>query len=777
MIETKSWYLPQRLLRMSRSIIALSFMLVIISAFPSLTSMSTLASIFTTALETDTVYDDNEKIETVGKDIDAIQSILDDAMHDDPHYNKIKNIIMKINSVNAKIQHEKDDNGVKVNYGSVPSDEDGDQTTSGGSSNSNRNNSNNNNDNNNGNSKSRRKLSSKSSSKSSKDFPVNPLPAAKVCKTSQKKKYNVDKDGTVEVVENYTGSESWHATVVHASTCGDLLDQVNWCHQNSVPLRVAAAGWNYGYFVSPNFPLKDDDRTGVNIKLNGDFKKTISHTKDTVTVGAGIERGAIYAYLRQPDVNRDLMAGGECFTINTSQQAGALVANAVHDTNQQAFTPETVHSLEAVVFENNIAVIKEFSTKDGDAFYSFFGGFGLTGIIVSVTFKTVPKTWYHRVPYYLPGTVYAAALEVGVNGPANYTETIKKFGIQQQTEPDSDSLLTNSEVRGPGFYNLPKYKSSFTNFINDFMNKTNHAAEGDVVAYYGPFGLDSSVQGRPPADMMLDIDMRNDARYYIRATEQVPDFVVTWGEYVDVSALMNKDLTIGTGTGRQYSHNDVAYSDPNSNYAYDVQDSIMNYKWKNANINNQYPFPEGQDPYSPAQQNALTNQYWAFVENTIAHATGPNFIFGVSGVGAEFDVGNDDIYDFAKILRNSAYEFCVTQEPNCAGDLTMDIRSAKRSDTAFMSSFYQSDRIVIEIPGLPPKEEDFKKFVYLVKKRSEEKNIKFGMHPGKLYVHEQEMTHFIYDEDKRKRLTRIIQQHDPKGVFAPDRLRDLFIHR
>ena len=52
--------------------------------------------------------------------------------------------------------------------------------------------------------------------------------------------------------------------------------------------------------------------------------------------------------------------------------------------------------LEALVFENGRAVIKTFTAKDGDEFYGFFGGMGMTGIIVSATISTVEKTYYQR---------------------------------------------------------------------------------------------------------------------------------------------------------------------------------------------------------------------------------------------------------------------------------------------------------------------------------------------------------------------------------------------
>jgi len=87
-----------------------------------------------------------------------------------------------------------------------------------------------------------------------------------------------------------------------------------------------------------------------------------------------------------------------------SQQVGGLLANGVHDTMQRAFTPETVPSLEALVFENGHAVIKTFTAADCDDFYSFFGGMGMTGIIVSATLWHVPKTYYHQLCY-LPGVV------------------------------------------------------------------------------------------------------------------------------------------------------------------------------------------------------------------------------------------------------------------------------------------------------------------------------------------------------------------------------------
>lgn len=110
----------------------------------------------------------------------------------------------------------------------------------------------------------------------------------------------------------------------------------------------------------------------------------------TVHAGAAAQRQAVYTVLN--DVNRELLASGECFLNSESQQVGGLIANAVHDTMQRAFTGETVLKVRAVVFKDDRAVVRDFDASDSDAFFSFFGGVGMTGIIVGAWLVTKPKS-------------------------------------------------------------------------------------------------------------------------------------------------------------------------------------------------------------------------------------------------------------------------------------------------------------------------------------------------------------------------------------------------
>lgn len=120
----------------------------------------------------------------------------------------------------------------------------------------------------------------------------------------------------------------------------------------------------------------------------------------TISAGAATQRQKIYTKLDKSGCQ--LMCAGKCFIFAKSQEVGGLIANAVHDTMRRSFSPETVHSLEALVFDKDQSIFfKSFSLANGDDYFAFFGGMEMTGIIVNTTLKCINKKYYHYRPYLL----------------------------------------------------------------------------------------------------------------------------------------------------------------------------------------------------------------------------------------------------------------------------------------------------------------------------------------------------------------------------------------
>ena len=195
----------------------------------------------------------------------------------------------------------------------------------------------------------------------------------------------------------------------------------------------------------------------------------------TITAGAATQREPIYSALDKS--GRQLICSGECFTATASQMVGGLIANAVHDTMQESFSPETVQSLEAVVFdEQRNPIIRSFSSADGDEFFAFFGGMGMTGIIVSATLVCVNKKYYSYRPY-LPGCTYDddASYKVGQTAD-DMEQLIQKHSILDQGVNCTNNLLKLNVPNGGG---PTTYRSSFANALKDFCQK--HKCDKDDV--------------------------------------------------------------------------------------------------------------------------------------------------------------------------------------------------------------------------------------------------------------------------------------------------------
>jgi hypothetical protein len=71
---------------------------------------------------------------------------------------------------------------------------------------------------------------------------------------------------------------------------------------------------------------------GINIVLVGELSNVVRDKDDETTVfsGAAGQRQHVYSVL--DTLGCELPASGECFLANESQQVGALIASAAHDT-------------------------------------------------------------------------------------------------------------------------------------------------------------------------------------------------------------------------------------------------------------------------------------------------------------------------------------------------------------------------------------------------------------------------------------------------------------
>ena len=247
---------------------------------------------------------------------------------------------------------------------------------------------------------------------------------------------------------------------------------------------------------------------------------------------------------------QQLEASGECYTEEASQQVGGLIANGVHDTMQRAFTPETVPSLEALVFEHGCAVIKTFTAADGDDFYGFFGGMGMTGIIVSATLYHVPKTYYHSLCF-LPGVEYMhdPSLEVHKKGMTQ-EELVLIHGIKAQCPTDMcKASEPESEYLKIGGLPFKSYVSTFATALKDLVAK-HQTGRKDVAAIFytfpkgdvtGPTGPDGLVCGSVCSTGL--------GRFYRCVNpdgcvedEHLPKYTVTEDKFNNLSPEMGKEF-------------------------------------------------------------------------------------------------------------------------------------------------------------------------------------------------------------------------------------------
>jgi len=294
-----------------------------------------------------------------------------------------------------------------------------------------------------------------------------------------------------ETITNIAENYKWEAYYHEINSRKELIDKADECRSKGVPLRVLASGWSCNRFIDPTPKATGCSKNvGVNIKLCGELAEVLVHklTKTTVTAMAGAMRGPIYEVLNNLKPPRQLDASGECYTEEASQQVGGLIANGVHDTMQRAFTPETVPELEALVFENGKAVIKTFTAADGDDFYAFFGGMGMTGIIVSATISTVEKTYYQSLCY-LPGVKYMHDPSFEVYQKAMTQEQLVLIHDIKEQCPPSKTYDVGNPTDYLKFDNSSPFKtyvSPFATALHDLVEK-HHTGCKDVIAMFYQF--------------------------------------------------------------------------------------------------------------------------------------------------------------------------------------------------------------------------------------------------------------------------------------------------
>lgn len=566
----------------------------------------------------------------------------------------------------------------------------------------------------------------------------------------------------IEEVANLPSNYTWKANVFVVNTREELLEKVKWCMKTGISLRVKASGWSCNKFLDPNATKSDSNNLlGAQIILAGDFDGVIKVDEHTVTAGAATQREPIYSALDA--INSQLMSSGECFTANESQQVGGLIANAVHDTMQESFSPETVKSIEALVFdEKRNPIIRFFNAHDdGDDFFAFFGGMGMTGIIVSATLYHCPKKHYHYRPY-LPGSNYDDDDSFQVGKVArSLPELIEKHDIKSQkanSQPGEQLALVNKD-------GMTQYESSFSNALKDLCLK-HKCDKDDVCAMFYLFPSPEEEEEASKCGKLADgsVPVSGLGRYWKRDFDKPPRYTVTQDIYNDISAKMGQEYQQDPRTIDALSPSVIA-----------VQNTVTDAKWRYANLMNHTTTSSTPDEI----ETALSAQcrHWAFCESEVAHTTGPSYVY-LWERASEFYVREDDIDEFVKILQPEVVAMikAAAAKGTNGSSIFADCRYAFQSRTAFMSGWYKEDRLAIDI-GCTKFHFTNEQYTDMTRKvliGCKEKNIDVRLHTGKFYVYDQDLTHYMYSKDIRGRFGAVVGKHDPYGIFAPQRWRDLF---
>lgn len=643
-------------------------------------------------------------------------------------------------------------------------------------------------------------------------------------------------------LSNISGAYKWTpAEHRFVSTERELLDLLNEAKASGQTVRVVGSTWSSNEFLNPN-PVLDRTKegsknSGINISLVGDFKALeyhrqwprIKHDPELlITVGAASERHAIYSYLDA--AGKELQASGECYLVSQSQHLGALIANAVHDTSQLSFSPETVRHIRAAVFEDGVAVIKDFydtrtdeqresdralkgesavnTSTECDGFFSFFGGFGITGIIVAATPATQPRSYYNKL-------VYADGIAF------------------------KDNYVPGGEPPKPKMsYPVTSFKRAMT----DLIAKSTQGGDAakDIAACFVLFGYSGDTKR-----MKFRVDAQL-GRYYRWYNKDLPSEVVKQDSHNDSSALLAKSYCTHAET-----------IDSLSAQARAVEASVSEAKYKYANVKNnleklnRLEEEAAVDQAKFAELAALKAQWgqtpdgrrrWlegsrhdAVYDGVAAHTTGPHYIY-LWDKAVEFYIRPEDHKAFCRIasaevrecfLKKKVEETVVEEgverrvtktvlkqfpkghvtddedgvlavgegengsesdrsevindavvpaNKDASVSLFADCRYAHASHDAFMSGFYHTDALGIDFGCTKHhfSNESYTTFVRNVVARCQKSKIQVRVSTGKFFVYEKETVHHMYPEGTRKRLAAVTSAHDPKGVFAAPWLRDLF---
>ena len=573
-------------------------------------------------------------------------------------------------------------------------------------------------------------------------------------------------NGTQEV-DNVSSNYKWDANVFVAHTCDELLQKVKWCMKHGVSLRVKASGWSCNRFLDPSKSDDDDQEVGVQIVLAGEFDGVmkVDDPVGTITAGAATQRAPIYAVLDKS--GRQLMCSGECFTATSSQEVGGLIANAVHDTMQESFSPETVQSLEALVFdENKNPVIRSFSSADGDDYFAFFGGMGMTGIIVSATMFCIDKKYYHYRPY-LPGSKYDddESFKVGTTA-RDLDQLISRHKIKSQGEVNLTGRDLAVDVPKNG--GLSTYKSSFANALKDLCGK-HQCDKDDVCAMFYLFPKPEEEQKAKELGKLADgsVTAEGLGRYWKRSFEEKPQYTVTQDVYNDISPLMGKEYLKDPKTIDALFPSLLA-----------VQNSVTNTKWKHANLMNHTT--KESKPGEVSRVLSDKCRHWAVCESEVAHTTGPSYLY-LWEKATEFYVKEEDIDAFVQILQPAVVDMIQTAisdgtTSGNAASIFADCRYALESKDAFMSGWYKKDHLSVDIGCTKHHftNDQYEKMTKTVLLGCKDKNIDIRLHTGKFYVYEEQFTHHMYSKEIRGRFGAVVNKFDPYGIFAPQRWRSLF---
>ena len=180
--------------------------------------------------------------------------------------------------------------------------------------------------------------------------------------------------------------DSRHSGIVSVGSVDELVELMD----GTNGVRAVGAGWSW----SPALVAKPGC---TNIKLEGSFATaTFDAETSTSVVGAGLTICLWMSMITSMGLDLEWAPKGYCYSSFDSQTFGGFIATNVH----HSWTPTSYHDVLAarvMVFEGKIPTVVSCSTsRNEDLFGSLFGGAGFTGIILSLTLKLRPATYWTR---------------------------------------------------------------------------------------------------------------------------------------------------------------------------------------------------------------------------------------------------------------------------------------------------------------------------------------------------------------------------------------------